>query len=84
MAKIVGIEAVNYTAKATGREVRGFRIHTTYFKNTPNLNGVAVDSFFCNEETYRNYFDLPLGTEVEVFYNKYGTPCGCTVLERSK
>lgn len=81
MAKIIGIEKVNYTQKNTGRLIDGYRIHTSYEKS--NVNGVATDSFFVSADTFYNYFDLRLGTEIEVYYNKYGNACGCTVLERS-
>lgn len=85
MEKIVGIESVDYTSRKTNRRVVGFKLHTLLKEeNRTNVNGYRVNSFFVSEDVFRNYFDLPLGSEVEVYYNQYGTPCGCTVLERSK
>lgn len=82
MVKIVGKEIVKYFSKKNQRDVEGFRVYITEEVKNPNIVGVKTDSFFVSTEVFENYFDLPLGTDIEVFYNKYGNACGCTVLRK--
>lgn len=84
MVKIVGKEIVKYFSKKNQRDVEGFRVHVIDQTANPKVEGFKCDSFFVSTDTFVNYFDLPLGTEIEVYYNRYGNPSGCTVVTRKE
>lgn len=83
MVKIVGKLKLNYKNRE-GNLVDGYKVYTEMENpDNPNLCGCVCDGVFVSPDVFHNYFDVPLGTYVEIFYNKYGRPVGCTVLERS-
>lgn len=77
MLELCGFENVSYTSKKTNSVVNGYRVYFTFERE--NLIGFGTTQIFVDSDTFTNYFNLPLGTKVDVYYNQYGKPIGCTI-----
>lgn len=78
MAKIIGVEVVNYVSKKTNKEVSGYRVHMTNPIDPANGEGDMCESAFLNSVAAQSILavcpvleDL-IGHEVRVIYNRYG------------
>lgn len=80
MAKIIGIEYVDYVSKKTNKQVSGYRVHMTAPIGPANGEGEFCDSAFFNSVAAQSFFsaypvleDL-IGKEARVIYNRFGRP----------
>lgn len=78
--KVVGKSNVQYISKRTNSEVKGISLHCVGKKS--NVEGEAVETVFISakSEMFEQCVKLPLGTEVQFYYNRWGnvesvTPC---------
>lgn len=78
--RVVGKSNVQYISKRTNNEVRGISLHCVGAKK--NVEGEAVETVFVSAKSsdYDECVKLPLGTEVQFLYNRWGnvesvTPC---------
>lgn len=69
MAKIIGIENVDYTSKRTGNRVTGKKLYFTEPLPDDKGEGLFCDNVFV---TNQMAMDIEIGDEVDILYNKYG------------
>lgn len=79
MMQLVGKERLEYVSKKTNRLVKGYNLH--FIEKSPYCEGLKTSSAFVSDEVYNNYFDIPLDTYLDVFYNSFRQVCGCRVFE---
>lgn len=70
--RVVGRNNVKYTSKKTNNLVEGISLHLVGTR--PNVEGEAVETVFISAKstTFETCATIPIGTEVNVFYNRYG------------
>lgn len=82
MAKVLGIEKVDYVSRQTHRPVSGYRVHVS--EEMPSVIGVQVYSEFINGEIpeLAEFGDLEgfLGCEVNFNYNRFKRCTGLTLV----
>ena len=78
--KVVGKSNVQYISKKTQQEVKGISLHCIGKKK--DVEGEAVETVYISakSEMFEQCVKLPLGTEVQIYYNRWGnvesvTPC---------
>lgn len=71
--KIVGKQNVDYISKKTQEPVKGVSLHCVGSRN--NVEGEAVETIFVSLKCamYDTVMKLPLGSEVSVSYNRWGS-----------
>lgn len=71
--KIVGKENVDYVSKKTNQPVVGVTLHCVGMSD--RVNGEAVDTIYVSSKSpmYQQCLDFPLGTDIYVSYNRYGS-----------
>lgn len=71
--KIVGKQNVDYISKKTQEPVKGVSLHCTGTRN--NVEGEAVETIFVSAKSglYDEVIKMPVGTEVSVSYNRWGS-----------
>lgn len=72
MAKVIGIEKVNYISKKTGKEVNGYNIYYSYPLTKEGSEGTKADHEYINADLF-NSKGIMVGDEVEFQYNKFGS-----------
>lgn len=73
----IGYRHVKYTSKSGG-DVEGYSLYFTEERN--GVEGLCCFDAWVSLDTFLNYFSsLPLGSVVELTYNRYGRVCGCSV-----
>lgn len=78
MAKVIGVEVVNYVSKKTNKEVSGYRVHLTTPIDPATGCGDMVESCFLNSVAAQPMLavcpviDDLIGQDVRVIYNRYG------------
>lgn len=79
--KIVGKQNVDYVSRKTNQPVVGVTLHCVC-KND-RVNGEAVETLFVSAKSpmYEQCIAFPLGTEITVSYNRYGS---VETIEKSK
>ena len=70
--KVVGKSNVQYISKKTQQEVKGISLHCIGKKN--DVEGEAVETVYISakSEMFEQCVKLPLGTEVLIYYNRWG------------
>lgn len=80
MVLICGFEKIDYVSKRTNKRVQGVKIHCNDYRTI--TEGVAVLSFYVDQKCFDNFFSsVSLGDSVDLFYNQYGSVCGCRKAE---
>lgn len=67
MYEVVGFQSVNYTNK-NGVQIDGIKIFCCY--EDSKIEGMGCIDFYISRDKLS--FNLALGDEIEVFYNRYG------------
>ena len=73
MKKIIGIQPVDYVSRKTNKQVTGLTLHLTF--EDDRIRGLGTETVFVSTQSicYNDVAALPLGTEVNVYYNRYGS-----------
>lgn len=82
MMQLVGKERLEYVSKKTNRMVKGYNLH--FIESSPHCEGMKTSTAYVSDDVYFNYFDIPLDSYVEVFYNSYRQVCGCKVYDEER
>lgn len=71
--KLIGIKRVDYVSQKTGKRVLGWNLYLSFPLQNNNLEqGFGCQREFISESVLDNApWDL-IGTEITLFYNKYG------------
>lgn len=71
--KIVGKQSVNYISKKTQEPVKGVSLHCVGSRN--DVEGHSVETIFISAKSamYDEVSKMPLGTEITVSYNRWGS-----------
>ena len=69
MAKIIGIENVDYVSKKTNNRVQGFKLHCSYERK--NVTGASVEQYYVSNNA-EGIADVKVGDEVDFSYNRFG------------
>lgn len=71
--KLVGRENIEYTSKKTGELVTGVKLHCV--GKSDRIDGDACDIIFVSAKNpmYAQCLGFPLGSEIAVGYNRYGS-----------
>lgn len=72
--KLVGKQAVDYVSKKTNNPVTGVSLHVV--GEDSRVEGMAVETIFVSTKSEKMYDDAmkcPLGCEIEVSYNRWGS-----------
>lgn len=67
MAKVVGVENVDYVSKKTGKSVKGIKLHM--LDKSDNVIGYVASQEFLSEKVDCS---VKVNDEVQLFYNKFG------------
>lgn len=80
MVKVCGIEFIDYVSKRTNKRVQGAKIHC--YDNRSIADGVSVMSFYVDKNCFDTFFSsVCVGDSIDLFYNQYGSVCGCRKAE---
>lgn len=73
--KVVGKERVDYPSKRTGKQVTGLSFHCVQDTNNDRFEGMRVDTVFVSTASpmYEQCAAFPVGCEISVMYNRYGS-----------
>lgn len=73
MMKIVGKQAVDYISKKTNQQVTGVTLHCV--GENGRVEGMGVETLFVSSKSpiYENVMKFPLGSEITVSYNRWGS-----------
>lgn len=73
MKKIVGIQSVDYISRKTNKQVTGLTLHLSF--EDARVRGMATETVFVSSQSicYEDVAALPVGSEVNVYYNRYGS-----------
>lgn len=73
--KVVGKEKVDYVSKKTGKPVVGISFHCVCDTNNELFEGMRVDTVFVSSKSpmYEQCLTFPVGCEISVMYNRYGS-----------
>lgn len=73
--KVVGRERVNYPSKKTGKQVTGISFNCVMDVNDDRFEGKRVDTVFVSTKSpmYEQCAAIPVGSEISVMYNRYGS-----------
>ncbi len=79
--KIVGKRMVDYVSKKTKSPVKGIALQCTFSQN--DVEGLAVQEIFVNalSDMYKQVAAAPLGSEINVYYNRWGSPETITIVK---
>ena len=71
--RIVGKQDVDYVSKKTNNPVQGVTLHCV--GKSDRVKGEAVETICISAKSpmYQQCMEYPLGTEVTVSYNRYGS-----------
>lgn len=71
--KIIGKQGVDYVSRKTNKQVTGMTLHCV--GTSPNVEGEAVDTVYISSASplYQSIVQMPIGTEIQLFYNRYGS-----------
>mgnify|MGYP004597080381 FL=1 len=71
--KIVGKQDVNYVSRKTNKPVTGVTLHCV--GESQNVNGMAVDTVYISSASpmFEQVLSYPLGSEIMISYNRYGS-----------
>lgn len=76
MAKLIGYERADFTAKETGGTITGYNVWLSREIDPKRGKGVAVDKYYMTDAKINaaRMEDLAalLGKEAEVYFNRYG------------
>lgn len=69
---IVGKQTVDYVSKKTNQQVTGVTLHV--IGEDSRVNGYACETIFVSGKAniYNDVVNIPLNTDVEVGYNRWG------------
>lgn len=72
--KIVGKENVDYYNKQN-KHVQGVKLHLVYDSGSVKCDGLMTDNVYisANSDMYDSCKALPVGSEVNIYYNRWGT-----------
>ena len=72
--KVIGIADVNYTSKKTNQLVQGKTLHCIRKAERAEDIGELCDTIFISQKSnaYGQIAKIKIGTEVNVYYNRYG------------
>lgn len=73
--KVVGKERVDYPSKKTGKQVTGISFNCVMDTNDQRFEGMRVDTVFVSSKSpmYEQCASIPVGSEISVMYNRYGS-----------
>lgn len=79
--KIVGKRIVDYVSKKTQQPVKGISLQCITPRN--DTEGLAVEQIYISEKSamYADLKKAPLDTEINVFYNRYGSVETVTIVK---
>lgn len=79
--KIVGKRMVDYVSKKTQNPVKGISLQCVYARN--DVEGLAVQEIFVNSRSdmYKEISAAPLDSEINVYYNRWGSPETITIVK---
>lgn len=71
--RIVGKQDVDYVSKKTNQPVTGVTLHCV--GKSERVNGECVETIFVSGKSpmFQQCVNFPLGTEIAVSYNRYGS-----------
>ena len=71
--KVIGKQNVDYVSKKTNQPVTGVTLHCV--GKSDRVNGETAETLFVSSKSpmYQQCVDLPLGCEIGVSYNRYGS-----------
>lgn len=72
---VVGKEKVDYPSKKTGKQVRGVSFNCVCDTHDERFEGQRVDTVFISMASpmYDQCAAFPVGSEISVMYNRYGS-----------
>lgn len=73
--KVVGKERVDYPSKKTGKQVTGISFNCVMDTNNERFEGMRVDTVFVSSKSpmYDQCAGFPVGCEISVMYNRFGS-----------
>ncbi|MDE6913370.1 MAG: hypothetical protein K2P35_06710 [Lachnospiraceae bacterium] len=75
--KVVGKERVDYPSKKTGKQVTGISFNCVMDTNANDerFEGMRVDTVFVSTKSpmYDQCAAIPVGSDISVLYNRYGS-----------
>lgn len=73
--KVVGKERVDYPSKKTGKQVTGISFNCVMDTTSDRFEGMRVDTVFVSSKSpmYDQCVGFPVGCEISVMYNRYGS-----------
>ena len=78
--KVVGVQNVDYVSSKTGEPVKGRTLHCIFPDS--QVDGQAADHIFVSDRLQiTGLYDLRIGTEVDIEYNRRGSVCNVTMLK---
>lgn len=71
--KLVGKQAVDYLSRKTNKQVTGITLHLV--GTSPNVEGESVETVYISAKSplYNEVAGVPIGTQIQLFYNRYGS-----------
>lgn len=70
---LLGIENIDYMSRKSGNPVKGVSLHV--MGESSRVKGHGVETIFVSSNAgyYEDVLQLPLGCELDVQYNRYGS-----------
>lgn len=84
--KIVGKQKVDYVSKKTNQPVVGVTLHCVSDTNDERFEGMRTESIFISNRwaMYEQCVSFPIGSEISVTYNRYGSVNGVVLADQKK
>lgn len=78
--KLIGIQRVDYTNK-NGYHIQGYKLHTSIPAKANDSIGEITEAVFVPDKVFANIFEIAVGDEISIAYNKYGKVSAVSVLK---
>lgn len=84
--KIVGKQKVDYVSKKTNQPVVGITLHCVSNTNDERFEGMQTETIFISNKSpmHEQCLAFPIGSEISVMYNRYGSVESVLLCEQKK